>query len=279
MIHPTAIVADDAQLADDVSVGPYSIIGNQVSIGPATQIGSHTVIKGPTQIGCNNRIFQFCSIGELPQDKQCRNPTPEDKSGRLVIGNDNTIREYCTINRGTIEGSGQTTIADDNFFMAYVHIAHDCTIASHTIFANAASLAGHVEVADYAILSGFVMVHQFCRIGQYAYGGMGSGLNKDLPPYLLAAGLPAQTHGLNKIGLRRAGFSEELIQKLHQAYLKLLRPLSNYKNNIDEQRKIAEQCPEVKHLIEFIETSMNAGNRGILPSVKDELLPLYEDQS
>ena len=269
MIHPTAIIADDAELADNVSVGAYSIIDSQVSIGAGTQIGSHTVIKGSTQIGCNNQIFQFCSIGELPQDKQCRNPTPENSSGRLVIGDGNTIREYSTINRGTIEGGGQTTIGDDNFFMAYVHIAHDCIIANHTIFANAASLAGHVEVSDYATLSGFVMVHQFCRIGQYAYSGMSSGLNKDLPPYLLAAGLPAHTHGLNKVGLRRAGFAEEVIQKLHQAYIKLLHPLSGYKINIDAQRKVAEQCPEVKHLIEFVEVSMDGNKRGILPSTKE----------
>ena len=269
MIHPTAIVSNDAELADDVSVGAYSTIDSQVSIGAGTQVGSHTVIKGSTQIGCNNQIFQFCSIGELPQDTQCRNPTPENSSGRLVIGDGNTIREYSTINRGTIEGGGQTTIGDDNFLMAYVHIAHDCTIANHTIFANAASLAGHVEISDYAILSGFVMVHQFCRIGQYAYSGMGSGLNKDLPPYLLAAGLPAQTHGLNKVGLRRAGVAEEVIRKLHQAYIKLLHPLSGYKINIDEQRKVAEQCPEVKNLIEFVEASMDDSKRGVLPSAKE----------
>ena len=266
MIHPTAIVADGAKLAEDVSVGAYSIVDSEVSIDAGTSIGPHTVIRGSTQIGCNNRIFQFCSIGELPQDRQCRNPTPENSNGHLIIGDNNTIREYCTINRGTIEGGGKTTIADDNFFMAYVHIAHDCKISSHTIFANAASLAGHVEVGDYVTLSGFVMVHQFCRIGQYAYCGMGSGLNKDLPPYLLAAGLPAQTHGLNKVGLRRAGFSENVIEKLHHAYLKLLHPLSGYKVNVGEQYKVAEQHLEVKYLIEFIETSMDGKHRGILPS-------------
>lgn len=268
MIHPTAIVADNAELGDGVSVGAYSILEDGVSVGAGTQIGSHVVIKGSTQVGSNNRIFQFCSIGELPQDKQCRNPTSQNSKGRLVIGDDNTIREYCTINRGTIEGGGKTTIGNDNFLMAYVHIAHDCIIGNHIIFANAASLAGHVEVADYAILSGFVMVHQFCRIGQYAYSGMGSGLNKDLPPYLLAAGLPAQTHGLNKVGLRRAGFTEDVVQKLHRAYLKLLHPLSGYKTHIDEQHKIAEQCPELKHLIEFVETSMASGKRGVLSSEK-----------
>ena len=266
MIHPTAIVAGDAKLAEDVSVGAYSIVDSKVSIGAGTSIGHHVVIKGSTQIGCNNRIFQFCSIGELPQDRQCRDPTPENSSGRLIIGDSNTIREYCTINRGTIEGGGETTIADDNFLMAYVHIAHDCKIASHTTLANAASLAGHVEVGDYATLSGFVMVHQFCRIGQYAYSGMGSGLNKDLPPYLLAAGLPAQTHGLNKVGLRRAGFPEDVIEKLHQAYLRLLHPLSGYKVNIEKQHKVAERCTELRHLIEFIETSMDDKHRGILPS-------------
>ena len=269
MIHSTAIIASDAILADDVSVGAYSIIGSQVSIGSGTTIDSHTIIKGPTQIGCGNRIFQFCSIGELPQDNKCRHPTPENSSGCLVIGNNNTIREYCTINRGTIEGGGRTTIGNDNFFMAYVHIAHDCIIANHTIFANAASLAGHVEIADHVILSGFVMVHQFCRIGQYAYSGMGSGLAKDLPPYVLAAGLPAHTRGLNKIGLRRAGFAEHTIQKLHRAYSDLLHPLAGYKVHIDKQRKIAEQCPEVKHLIEFIETSIGEGKRGILPSINN----------
>jgi len=267
MIHPTAIIADDAKLADDVCVGAYSVIGSQVSIGAATHIGPHTVIKGPTQIGANNQIFQFCSIGELPQDKQCRHPTPQNSSGRLVIGDDNTIREYCTLNRGTVEGAGVTTIGNDNFFMAYVHIAHDCIVGNHTIFANAASLAGHVEVADHVILSGFVMVHQFCRIGQYAYSGMGSGISRDLPPYLLAAGLPAHTHGLNKIGLHRAGFSKETIQKLHHAYMDLLRPLSGYKTQIEKQRKIAKRCSEVEHLIEFIERSMDKG-RGILSSIR-----------
>ena len=268
MIHPTAIIADDAILADDVSVGAYSIIDSQVSIGTGTQIDSHTVIKGPTTIGRNNRIFQFCSIGELPQDKECRHPSPENSGGRLLIGDDNTIREYCTINRGTIAGGGQTTIGDDNFFMAYVHIAHDCVIANHTIFANAASLAGHVEVGDHVILSGFVMVHQFCRIGRHAYSGMGSGISRHLPPYLLAAGLPAHTHGLNKIGLRRANFTEDVIQKLHQAYLDLLHPLSGYKTHVEKHRKIAEQCPEVGHLIEFIEIGMQDGERGILSSGK-----------
>ena len=269
MIHPSAIIADDAKLADDVSVGAYSIIESKVSIGAGTQIGPHTVIKGPTQIGSNNQIFQFCSIGELPQDKQCRHPTPENSNGRLIIGDNNTIREYCTINRGTLEGGGQTTIGDDNFFMAYVHIAHDCTIANHTIFANASSLAGHVEVEDYVVLSGFVMVHQFCRIGQYAYSGMGSGLSKDLPPYILAAGVPAQTHGLNKIGLRRAGFNKEVIKKLHQAYMDILRQPLGYKKHIDKHRKIAEHCPEVQHFIEFIETSIQDGRRGILSSTKE----------
>ena len=266
MIHPTAIVASNAKLATDVAVGAYSVIESEVSINTGTQIGPHVVIKGPTQIGCNNQIFQFCSIGELPQDKQCRNPTPENSRGQLIIGDNNTIREYCTINRGTVEGGGRTIIGDDNLFMAYVHIAHDCVVANHTIFANAASLAGHVEVDDHAILSGFVMVHQFCRVGRYAYSGMGSGLSKDLPPYVLAAGLPAHTHGLNKIGLQRAGFDKAVIQKLHRAYLDLLHPLSGYKIHIDKHRKIAEQCPELKYMIEFIETAMSDGKRGILPS-------------
>jgi len=262
------MIAADAQLADSVSVGAYSVIGTQVSVGEGTQIGSHTVINGPTQIGANNQIFQFCSIGELPQDKQCRQPTAENSGGRLVIGDNNTLREYCTLNRGTVAGGGQTTIGNDNFFMAYVHIAHDCRVGDHTIFANAASLAGHVEVADHVTLSGFVMVHQFCRIGRYAYAGMGSGLAKDLPPYLLAAGLPARTHGLNTIGLQRAGFSKVRMQRLHDAYMDLLRPLSGYKKHIAQQRKVAERCADIQHFIEFVEQSMD-GERGILPSARD----------
>lgn len=255
MIHPTAIVDAKAQIADSASVEAYSIIGADVSIGEGTRIGPHVVVQGPTQIGCDNEIFQFCSIGELPQDKKYRDRNYPNKDSQLIIGHSNTIREYCTINRGTKEGGGQTVIGDDNFFMAYVHIAHDCIIGNHNIFANGSSLAGHVEIDNHVTLSGFVLVHQFCRIGRYAYSGMGSGLARDLPPYLLATGNPARTHGLNKVGLRRANFDNQTIDALHRAYMDLVRSPAGFRENIEKYRELGKEQPEIKHLIDFIESS------------------------
>lgn len=255
MIHSTALIDDRAQIDEDVSIEAYTLIGADVRIGKGTRIGPHVVIQGQTQIGRDNEIFQFCSIGELPQDKKYRNRAYQDADSKLVIGNSNTIREYCTINRGTGAGGGQTVVGDDNFFMAYVHIAHDCIVGSHNIFANASSLAGHVTIEDHVILSGFVLVHQFCRIGCHAYSGMGSGLARDLPPYLLAAGNPAQTHGLNKIGLRRSGFSTETIDALHRAYMDLVRTPTGFKEHAEKYRALGAEYPEIKHLIEFIESS------------------------
>jgi UDP-N-acetylglucosamine acyltransferase len=213
LVHPTAIVDPAARLAADVTIGPYSIIGPDVEIGPATRIGPHVVIGEHTRIGARNTIFQFCSIGAAPQDKKyAGEPT------RLEIGDDNTIREFCTLNRGTAQDAGATRIGNHNWIMAYVHLAHDCQIGNHTIFANNAQLAGHVHVGDYAILGGFTVVHQFCRIGAHSITAMGTILLQDLPPFVTASGNTAEPHGINAEGLKRRGHSPEAIAAVKRAY-------------------------------------------------------------
>jgi len=254
-IHPTAIVDPAATIASTAAIGPYSIIGANVEIGAGTVVGPHVVIRGPTKIGEDNHIFQFSSIGEIPQDKKYAG-----EDSKLVIGNGNTIREYCTINRGTSQGEGATTIGDENWIMAYVHIAHDCIISNHTIFSNGASIAGHVKVDDYAVLGGFTLVHQFCHIGTHSFCGMGSALNKDLPPYVIASGNLAKAYGLNKEGLRRREFSEELIAALHQAYKALIVSKNSRSDQIEKIKEIIAEYPEVENLVNFIENSA----RGII---------------
>lgn len=250
-IHPTAVVDAGAELAADVVVGAYSVIGADVTVGAGTRIDSHVVIKGPTTLGRDNRVFQFCSLGEQPQDRKYRGePT------QLVIGDRNVIREFCTLNRGTAAALGKTVVGDDNLLMAYVHIAHDCVVGDHTTFANGASLGGHVEVHDHATLGGFSLVHQFCRVGRHAFSGKASTFTKDLTPYTLASGNPAKTHGLNKVGLRRAGFSEDTIRALHNAYLDLVRTPGGLRNYLEKHRQAANGHPEVQTLIEFIESSV-----------------------
>lgn len=255
MIHPTAIIDPSAKLAENVRIGPYSIVGPDVEIGPGTEIGPHVVIKGPTRIGADNRILQFSSIGEDPQDKKYHGePT------LLEIGDRNLIREYCTLNRGTVQGGGITKIGHDNWIMAYVHIAHDCIIGNNTIFANAASLAGHVTIRDFVILGGFTTVHQFCVLGEHSFTGINTVVLKDIPPYVMSSGAPAEPHGLNSEGLRRRGFSAEAIQQIKRAYKVL------YKSNLrlDEARsKIAEMaasCDELKIFAEFLDKS----ERGVI---------------
>lgn len=255
MIHPTAIVHEGARLAPDVSVGPYSIIGEHVEIGAGTSIGPHVVINGHTLIGKDNRIFQFSSLGEVPQDKKY-----QGEETRLEIGDRNVIREFCTFNRGTSQDVGVTRVGDDNWIMAYVHLAHDCQIGNYTIFANNAQLAGHVQVGDYAILGGFTVVHQFCHIGGHSITGMGTILFKDVPPYVTAAGHDAQPHGINAEGLKRRGFSSEALLEIKRAYKTL------YKSGLTlEQAKLAlaEQanaCPEIQILTDFLAHS----TRGII---------------
>lgn len=249
-IHPTAIVDASAELDVNVSIGAYSIIGAGVKVGKETNIGPHVVLSGPTTIGARNRIFQFSSIGEIPQDKKYHGENSE-----LIIGDDNTIREYVTINRGTEEDQGFTRIGDRNWIMAYVHIAHDCNVGNDITFANGSTLAGHVVVEDFAILGGFTLVHQFCRIGAYSFCAMGTALNRDLPPYLMASGNYASTHGLNKEGLRRQGFSEDCIKALHKSYKLLVRSKNSKNESMEEVKILADQFPEVKHFMEFVTSS------------------------
>jgi len=256
LIDPAAIISQDAKIADDVTIGPGSVIGANVEIGEGTWIGPHVVINGPTKIGKDNRIYQFASIGEDPQDKKFHG---ENKS-ILKIGDRNTIREFCTFNRGTEDGGGITSIADDNWIMAYVHVAHDCRIGNHTIFANNASLAGHVEVGDFAILGGYTLVHQFCRVGMHTITRFSTGTSKDIPPYITAAWDPAKPKGINKEGLKRRDFSAETIKLLRRAYKVI------YKSNLTtveackELGDMVEECPEVLRMLEFIQTS----ERGII---------------
>ncbi len=220
-IHPTAIVDAAAQLHASVSVGPYSIIGPHVVVGEGTTIGPHCVIEGHTTIGRDNRIFQFCSLGAVPQDKKYAGEPCE-----LVIGDRNTIREFCTFNIGTAQDGGVTRIGNDNWIMAYVHLAHDCQVGNHTIFANSAQLAGHVHVGDWVILGGFTVVHQFCRLGAHSFNAMNSLLFADLPPFVMCQGQPAQARSMNFEGLRRRGFSPEAIKAV-KAMHKLL-----YRDNL-----------------------------------------------
>ncbi len=212
-IHPTAIIAKEASLDSSVEVGAYSIIGPHVQIAAGTKIGPHVVIEGHTTIGRDNRFFQFSSIGAAPQDKKyAGEPT------LLEIGDRNMVREFCTFNLGTVQDRGITRIGSDNLMMAYVHIAHDCQVGNHTIFANNASIAGHVEVGDWVILGGFAGVHQFCKIGAHAMLGMNTSLTQDVPPYVILSGNPAAVHGLNLEGLKRRGFGREQLQAIRAAY-------------------------------------------------------------
>ena len=255
MIHPTAVIDPSAKIADSVEVGAYTIIGAGVDIGDKTWIGPHVVIQGPTKIGSENKLFQFSSIGEVPQDKKFHGEV-----SYLEIGDRNTIREFATINRGTEDGGGTTRIGDDNWLMAYIHIAHDCQIGNNTIFANNASLAGHATVEDFAILGGFTLVHQFCKIGQHSFCGMGSAISKDVLPYTMVNGSPAHAHGLNSEGIKRKGFSKDALKALRDAYKIIYRSNNTVEVAKVELRALAEKIPEVQNMLYFIEQS----ERGIL---------------
>lgn len=247
MIHSTAIVDTTAELSNDCEVGPYSVIGANVKIDEGCTVGPHVVLKGPTRIGKRNRIYQFASVGEDPQDlKYAGEPT------ELHIGDDNVIREYVTINRGTAGGGALTSIGDHNLFMAYIHVAHDCLIGNHTVFANGASLAGHVTVGDHAILAGFACVHQFCAVGEHAFIGLNSVANRDVVPFTMVVGNYATSRGINKNGLRRRGFSDEAIAALHRAYMSLLRQRSDRDTAVKALDEDVKQFPEVARFVEFI---------------------------
>ena len=255
MIHPTAIVDPGARIGANVEIGPYAIIGPHVEIGDNTVIGPHTVIKGHTRIGRDNRIFQFCSLGEVPQDKKyAGEPT------RLEIGDRNTIREFCTFNLGTVQDQGVTRIGDDNWVMAYVHIAHDCVVGNKCTFANNSQLAGHVTIEDWAILGGFTGVHQFCRIGAHVMTAVGTVILQDVPPYLMAAGNTAQPYGINVEGLKRRGFHADSLLALKRAYRTLYKSglmLEEAKAKLTED---AKSQPDVQRFVDFLEVS----KRGII---------------
>lgn len=247
LIHPTAVIDPRAKLADDVRVGAFSTLGADVEIGAGTTIASHVTVEGPTVIGRNNHIFQFNSIGAAPQDKKyAGEPT------RLVIGDNNTIREFCTLNRGTSQDHGETTIGNDNWIMSYVHVAHDCVIGNNTIIANGATLAGHVHVGDFAILGGFTKVHQFCRIGAHSFSGMDSGLNQDLPPYVTCSGMPARPVGINSEGLKRRQYTPEQIRTIKRAYKLVYRSGLRLEEAREQINELARENPEVQLFADFI---------------------------
>ncbi|MCW9024399.1 MAG: acyl-ACP--UDP-N-acetylglucosamine O-acyltransferase [Gammaproteobacteria bacterium] len=254
-VDSRAVIDPKAKIADSVSVGPFSVIGPDVEIGEGTTIGPHVVINGPTSIGKDNQIFQFASIGEVPQDKKFHG-----ENSRLTIGDRNTIREFVTINRGTEDGGGETRIGNDNWLMAYIHIAHDCILGDNIIFSNGASLAGHVTVDDYAILGGFTLVHQFCSIGKHAFCGMGTAVGKDVPPYVIVNGNPAHPHGINTEGLKRIGFSKEMIRDIREAYKVIYRSNLTIEEAKPKLTGLAESCKEIQLLIDFLDSS----TRGII---------------
>lgn len=246
MIHPSAVIDPTASLASDVEVGAYSVIGPEVEVDAGTVIGPHVVIRGVTRIGRDNRIFQFSSIGDDPQDKKYGG-----ESSRLEIGDRNTIREGCTLNRGTAEGGGVTRIGDDNWIMAYTHIAHDCLIGNDNVMANNATLAGHVRVGDHVIFGGFSGVHQFCQIGSFAFLGMFSAVNRDIPAYCMVSGQPATPKGVNSEGLRRHGFTSDQIRNIRRAYRLVYR--AGIK--LDEAtERIAAQVSGQPELQEFLDS-------------------------
>ncbi|MFO1516543.1 MAG: acyl-ACP--UDP-N-acetylglucosamine O-acyltransferase [Lysobacterales bacterium] len=253
MIHPTALIDPQARLGANVSVGAFSIVGADVEIGDNTWIGPHVVIEGPTTIGRDNRIWQYASVGAAPQDKKFHG-----ENSRLVIGDRNVIREFVTFNRGTADGGGVTRIGNDNWLMAYVHIAHDCIVGNHTIFANAASLAGHVTVDDWVILGGFTLVHQFCQIGAHAFTSMGSIINRDVPPYVTVAGSFAEPKGINSEGLRRRGYDTARIMAIKRAYKTLYKSGFTLAEARGELARAADGAPDVRLMLDFIERSQRS---------------------
>ncbi len=251
MIHATAIVDARAQLSGDIQIGAYSVIGADVEIGSGCRIDHHVQIEGPTRLGINNRIYSFVSIGADPQDKKFHG----ESNSRLEIGDGNTIREFVTINRGTEESDGLTHIGHDNWLMAYVHIAHDCRVGDHTVFANNATLAGHVEIGDWVILGGFVGVHQFCKLGDHAFAAMYSAINRDVPPFCYVAGQFARPRGINAEGLKRRGFDPQRITAIKRAYRALYMAGLSLTAAHERIVELAESSPDVAEFLAFIDHS------------------------
>jgi len=252
-IHPTALVDAAAELADDVEVGAFSIVGPKVTIGPGSWIGPHVVVTGRTTIGRGNRIFQFASIGEEPQDKKYAGEDTE-----LVIGDNNTIRELCTFSRGTTQGGGKTIIGNNNWIMACVHIAHDCILGDNIIMANNASLAGHVTVGDWAILSGYSLIHQFCNVGEHSFTSFASHVNQSIPPYVTVSGEKARAKGVNTEGLKRRGYTPEQVQQVRRAYKVLYRSGLSLEEAKAKLQEMADEHEEVQPLVEFLDTTVKS---------------------
>lgn len=256
-IHATAIIAPEAELADDVEVGPYSIVGPHVRIGAGTIVGAHCIIDGDTTIGENNNFYRFCSIGGMPQDKKYRGePT------RLEIGNGNTLREYVTVNTGTVQDVGVTRLGDDNWIMAYAHVAHDCQVGSHTVLANGVQLAGHVWVGDWVILGGLSAVHQFVHIGPHCMVGGTSTIRHDLPPYVIGAGDPFRPVGINSEGLQRRGFDADTIAALKEAYKLVYRRNLTVEEAAKAMRRLQDEQPEARDAIEVLASFIERPGRG-----------------
>jgi UDP-N-acetylglucosamine acyltransferase len=254
LIDSRAVVASSARIHEDVTVGPFAVIGDDVEIGRGSRIDAHAVIKGPTVIGAENHIYPFASIGDDPQDKKYKG-----ERTRLVIGDRNTVREGCTINRGTVQDAGVTTVGNDNWIMAHAHIAHDCRVGDHTIFANCAGIAGHVHVGDHTILGGFTAVHQFCRIGAHALTSMFSYVTKDVPAYVTVSGRPAEPRGVNAEGLKRRGFSTAQIRNIREAYRTVFRQALKLDEAIAMLDELVPDQPEIEPFL----ASLRSGTRGL----------------
>jgi UDP-N-acetylglucosamine acyltransferase len=246
-IDPRAVIAPGARLAADVEVGAFAVIGDNVEIGPGCWIGPHAVIQGPTRIGARNRIFQFASIGDAPQDKKYKGePT------RLEIGDDNVFRESVTVNRGTTHDEGVTRIGSDNLFMAYAHVAHDCRVGSHCVLANVATLGGHVELGDWVIMGGLSAIHQFTKVGAHAFIANNAAVTRDVPPYVMAVGQPAEPHSINATGLSRRGFTPEQVRNIKNAYRTLYRSDLKLADAVPKLEEAARTQPELRIFVDFI---------------------------
>uniref|UniRef100_A0A451BHM4 Acyl-[acyl-carrier-protein]--UDP-N-acetylglucosamine O-acyltransferase n=1 Tax=Candidatus Kentrum sp. SD TaxID=2126332 RepID=A0A451BHM4_9GAMM len=256
MIHESAIIDPTARLAPDVRVDPWSTIGADVEIGAGTWIGSHCVINGPTIIGKDNHIHPFNSIGNIPQDKKYSG----GQNTLLTIGDKNVVREYCTLNRGTDQGGGTTKVGDNNWIMAYVHVAHDCLVGNDVIMANGTTLAGHVTIEDCVTLGGFTLIHQFCRIGAYSFSGGGAAIARDVPPYLMVAGNHAKPYGINVVGLQRRSFDSATLQQLRRAYKSIYKRGNTLEKALSELRDMAKEGNGIDRIIDFVDQS----SRGIV---------------
>jgi UDP-N-acetylglucosamine acyltransferase len=246
-IDPRAVVSPTAQLADDVEIGPFAVIGDNVTIGPGCWIGPHAVVNGPTSLGANNRVFQFASLGDAPQDKKYQGePT------RLEVGDRNIFREYCTVNRGTVTGHGVTRVGNDNMLLAYTHVGHDCILGNHIVLSNLVMLGGHVELGDWVIMSGYAGAHQFAKIGAHAFIGNNTAVTRDVPPYVLAAGQPAEPRMINSEGLKRRGFSEEQIRAIKNAYRVLYRSELKLEDAMERLKAMAQEHDVLQIFVDFI---------------------------